>query len=338
MAADGVQAYAKLQGESFVYYVQSLSLTLGRGVAGREKVDVDLGTSRSISRVHARIEYDFPLRQFVITPLGKNGIVIDGVPFSQHHSPIPLKSKSCVQIGDVTFFFLLPIGNISNTMGPLGTLHPFSIAGGANVGEPRLAGKVTLPGSPRSPSPADDGALEESDMEHDGEGDGEGEAGDGDGDGDGDMDGEPHEAMPGGSGGSAGFTKPPFSYATLISQAIRSTKGKKITLAGIYQFILTTFPYYRSLEASGWQNSIRHNLSLNKAFMRVPRAEDEPGKGAFWVIDPSQAHLFEDGIYKGRSRAAAARARHSIPEATRHSSRPRPRLKTVNTSPRASGK
>jgi hypothetical protein len=93
MAADGVQAFAKLQGESFVYYVQSLSLTLGRAVAGREPVDVDLGPSRSISRVHARIDYDFQLRQFVITPLGKNGIVIDGFPYSKNHTAIPLKSK-----------------------------------------------------------------------------------------------------------------------------------------------------------------------------------------------------------------------------------------------------
>lgn len=49
-----------------------------------------------------------------------------------------------------------------------------------------------------------------------------------------------------------------------------------------------------------WQNSIRHNLSLNKCFQKVARKKDEPGKGGFWRIDPVHAELLENGILKKR--------------------------------------
>lgn len=81
------------------------------------------------------------------------------------------------------------------------------------------------------------------------------------------------------------FRKPPYSYAQLIIQAIASAPNQRLTLADIYAHISKTFPYYKPHE-KGWQNSIRHNLSLNRYFIRVPRSQSEPGKGAFWQLDP----------------------------------------------------
>ena len=48
------------------------------------------------------------------------------------------------------------------------------------------------------------------------------------------------------------------------------------------------------------QNSIRHNLSLNKCFQKVARRKDEPGKGGFWRINPEFEDMFVDGIFKKR--------------------------------------
>lgn len=95
-----IQAYAKLQGENFVYYVQTLSVTLGRRVAGSgDDVDVDLGSGRTISRRHARIEYDFTLRQFVLLPLSKNGVHVNGVLY-RVNDRVPLETKCVLERGE----------------------------------------------------------------------------------------------------------------------------------------------------------------------------------------------------------------------------------------------
>lgn len=79
-----VQAYAKLEFGAYSFYVQSLSVTLGRK-ANNEKdhVDVHLGNTRGISRQHARVQYSFARNCFEIYVGGRNGLFVDDVFYDQ---------------------------------------------------------------------------------------------------------------------------------------------------------------------------------------------------------------------------------------------------------------
>ncbi|VDN05680.1 unnamed protein product [Thelazia callipaeda] len=97
--------------------------------------------------------------------------------------------------------------------------------------------------------------------------------------------------------------RPPYTYASLIREAIMESKDCQLTLNEIYQWFMETFAYFRR-NAATWKNAVRHNLSLHKCFARV----EQNVKGAVWTVDDSE-------FYRRRpQRAHASRSTPSTPK------------------------
>lgn len=100
---DKISAYYSLVFSNYTYYLQTTSVTIGRRAvrngAGAStstpdptQADVDLGALRSVSRLHARIEYEEDNEQYVLVILGRNGAWVDGV-WSGSGSRVPLGAR-----------------------------------------------------------------------------------------------------------------------------------------------------------------------------------------------------------------------------------------------------
>ena len=90
--------------------------------------------------------------------------------------------------------------------------------------------------------------------------------------------------------------KPTATFATIIHRALTYLPRGRGTLGEVCNWVAGEWEWFRLNIDAGWQNSIRHNLSLNKAFLKVPRIpEDDPeSKGSVWIIDPEEGPLFEE--------------------------------------------
>ncbi|KAK8853486.1 hypothetical protein IAR55_004193 [Kwoniella newhampshirensis] len=112
--------------------------------------------------------------------------------------------------------------------------------------------------------------------------------------------------------------KPPYPYHELIRHAIENAPNTRLQLSQIYDSIKERFPFFQTLDkkkTEGWQNSIRHNLSLKKMFVRVQKVDGVPdesgGKGGWWTVVPG---VPDEGRPGRKAKAKKAKAGSQLPE------------------------
>ncbi|KAF2817604.1 uncharacterized protein BDZ99DRAFT_513837 [Mytilinidion resinicola] len=279
----------------------------GTDMPNQWQIDIDLGPERQVSRVHASIDYESEKQSWYINVSSRNGLKLDDRMLGRGEKAL-LHSGICISLMGTQMLFLLP--NAKDEFHPmlhrqvrLGHEHE-DFDGGRRAARQQQPPSSHHPSSPKrepfNPFPPASHPRNQQHSYHSSQltstpGRGQLSTPVAPRSGGKEPRSRPSpSAYPKGimldsmeeidySLDSSKDIKPPHSYAQLIGQAILTSPEEMLTLANIYAFIKERYAFFRH-STGGWQNSIRHNLSLAKSFEKVARRTDEPGKGMKWRI------------------------------------------------------
>ncbi|WPG98451.1 fork head domain-containing protein [Acrodontium crateriforme] len=358
---ENVPGYGKIAGRDWAFIMRKVEVNIGRpeaqekmtvnesgqptGPSAKTIVDIDLGPDRQVSRSHAIISYDPDNVAWFIVVNGRNGLRVDNNLLKRGQKTY-LRNGSVIEIANTQMAFITTASEDND--GPVWDASIIKQAqkssdddeGDNEKSNPYHRAYVQHPAS-RNPMSggaalpsADYGTQQQRSHPHSQR---SAQAG---------PPGTPMRSQPGTmksspaanyargvmmestesidySADGAKDLKPPHSYAQLIGMAILSTQEQQMTLNNIYKWIMAHYAFYR-FNTGGWQNSIRHNLSLNKAFTKIARRTDEPGKGMKWMIEPTEFDTFVQQGMKGCRRPNAIPGTQSMagsPTSPRHAQR-----------------
>ncbi|KAH9862730.1 hypothetical protein J1614_010823 [Plenodomus biglobosus] len=110
-------------------------------------------------------------------------------------------------------------------------------------------------------------------------------------------------------------------YAQLIYQALLHADGHTMILRDIYDWFKKYTDKAAASETKGWQNSIRHNLSMNGAFEKVDQPGEESRKGFMWRLSAAAIREGVKSTTRYRSKAPNKRSQRShLPQPQRQAS------------------
>lgn len=271
-------------------------MTLPAAPTEPSRIHIDVGPNKLVSRLHAEIYFESESSKWNIVVNGRNGIKVDDQAVRKGQV-CQLHSGSVIEVAGVEMMFVLPTDDQTVKIADKYLQRAGLIASDPFRGElpansnffaaanrAKAAGTLQSDGQPMlAPAPPDYRKPDTPAKQR--------------------VRGLIPTSSPafGGAGGtiimsadtidyqddSSSHVKPAYTYGQLISQALMTSENEMATLNDIYEYMKRNYAHYRRPEFyKGWQNSIRHNLSLNAGFKVRQRGPDDTGKGGYWCFTP----------------------------------------------------
>lgn len=276
---DGINAYGKIVGHGWTFYVKKTTINMGRSSDPPQPVDpenleefihIDLGPSKMISRRHATVFFNeqYEGGKWILRVRGRNGVRLNmaAVPLDAMR---PLGSGDVLEIAGIEMMIVLPEQEplrihqeylrracLSEKDIPMPTddarvNHPSSMGRPSSAQSTHQARQargqqILAPAPPNYKRPGTPPSVRNKTQSVAGP--------------------SPTRANTAGSMilstnemdlslDENKTVKPQYSYAQMITQAIMSTTDEKLNLNGIYTYIMNNYAYYRHQQPSGWQVS-----------------------------------------------------------------------------------